>query len=295
MDKVTSSTPHDAVFKQLLSHPETARDFLDIHLPPTVRPVCDLQTLKLEPASFVKPDLRAYHSDMIWSVQTTRGTGYLYVVVEHQSTPDKLMAFRLIRYAMDVMQRHLDKGNKTLPLVVPMLFYHGRIRPYPHSLCWLDAFTDPVLARQLYSETFPLIDITAIPDEEIMRHRRVALLEFLQKHVYQRDLIQYLEQIVSLLSLEYTTDSQQEPLLNYMLCCGDSTDFYAFIHQIAERLPQHREELMTIADRLRADAHQKGMQEGKQEEALRIARTLLAKGLERDVVLSITGLSEKDL
>ena len=77
MDKVTSSTPHDAVFKQLLSHPETARDFLDIHLPPTVRPVCDLQTLKLEPASFVKPDLRAYHSDMIWSVQTTRGFGFI--------------------------------------------------------------------------------------------------------------------------------------------------------------------------------------------------------------------------
>ena len=136
-----------------------------------------------------------------------------------------------------------------------------------------------------------------------MQHRRVALLEFLQKHVYQRDLMQYLEQIVSLLSLGYTTDSQQEPLLNYMLCCGDSTDFYAFIHQIAERLPQHREELMTIADRLRADAHQKGklagiqegIQTGKLEEALRIARTLLAKGLERDVVLSITGLSEKDL
>ena len=64
---------------------------------------------------------------------------------------------------------------------------------------------------------------------------------------------------------------------------------------------------MTIADRLRADAHQKGMQAGiqaglqegiqtgKLEEAQRIARTLLARGLERDTVLSVTGLSEQDL
>jgi predicted transposase YdaD len=32
------------------------------------------------------------------------------------------MAFRLMRYAIAAMQRHLDAGHKTLPLVVPMLF-----------------------------------------------------------------------------------------------------------------------------------------------------------------------------
>ncbi|MDR0635303.1 MAG: Rpn family recombination-promoting nuclease/putative transposase, partial [Azoarcus sp.] len=26
------TTPHDALFKKFLGHPETARDFLDIHL-----------------------------------------------------------------------------------------------------------------------------------------------------------------------------------------------------------------------------------------------------------------------
>lgn len=35
------------------------------------------------------------------------------------------MAFRLMRYATAAMQRHLDAGHKTLPLVIPMLFYHG--------------------------------------------------------------------------------------------------------------------------------------------------------------------------
>lgn len=48
----TTSTPHDAVFKSFLRHPDTARDFIDIHLPAPLRKLCDLTTLKLEPKQF---------------------------------------------------------------------------------------------------------------------------------------------------------------------------------------------------------------------------------------------------
>jgi predicted transposase/invertase (TIGR01784 family) len=128
-EKGTTSTPHDAVFKQFLSHPECARDFIEIHLPASLRQLCDLQTLKLESGSFIEADLRASYSDVLWSLKTSDGDGYIYVVIEHQSTPDAHMAFRLMRYALAAMQRHLDAGHKTLPLVVPMLFYHGAKSP----------------------------------------------------------------------------------------------------------------------------------------------------------------------
>lgn len=59
------------------------------------------------------------------------GLGYVYVVIEHQSSPDNHMAFRLMRYAIAAMQRHLDAGHKTLPLVVPMLFITVRPAPIP--------------------------------------------------------------------------------------------------------------------------------------------------------------------
>jgi predicted transposase/invertase (TIGR01784 family) len=129
--KRNPSTPHDAVFKQFLSHPECARDFIEIHLPASLRQLCNLQTLKLESGSFIEADLRASYSDVLWSLKTRDGDGYIYVVIEHQSTPDAHMAFRLMRYALAAMQRHLDAGHKTLPLVVPMLFYHGAKSPIP--------------------------------------------------------------------------------------------------------------------------------------------------------------------
>ncbi len=125
MTTPTTSTPHDAVFKTFLHHPETARDFLDIHLPAELRMLCDLNSLQLESESFIEADLRSRYSDVLWSLHTRNGDGYVYVVIEHQSSAEPHMAFRLLRYALAAMQRHLDAGHKELPLVIPMLFYHG--------------------------------------------------------------------------------------------------------------------------------------------------------------------------
>ena len=294
-----ASTPHDAVFKQFLCHPETARDFLAIHLPISLQALCNLQTLRLESASFVEPDLRARYSDVLWSLQTTAGDGYIYVVIEHQSSADAHMAFRLLRYGLSAMQRHLDAGHKDLPLVIPMLFYHGLQSPYPFSLCWLDEFADPTVARRLYSSAFPLVDITVVPDDEIMQHRRVALLELVQKHIRQRDLFALVDQIAQLLVTGCATDSQMKALFNYLLRSGDAVRFHEFLQATVERAPEQKDKIMTIADRLREEGHwegvQQGLQQGIRQEALRIAQTMLENGIDSAMVQLITGLSADEL
>lgn len=46
--KSNNPTPHDATFRQFLTQPDTARDFMNIHLPAELLAICDLSTLKLE-------------------------------------------------------------------------------------------------------------------------------------------------------------------------------------------------------------------------------------------------------
>ncbi len=307
MNTDATATPHDAIFKTFLSHPATAQDFLQLHLPDALRILCDLKTLKLESGSFIEDDLRAHYSDVLWSLKTREGDGYIYTVIEHQSTADAHMAFRLMRYAIAVMQRHLDAGHKKLPLVIPLLFYHGTASPYPYSLCWLDKFDDPEAARQLYATAFPLVDITVMPDDEIMQHRRIALLELIQKHIRKRDLMGLVEKLAVLLVKGDANDNQLKALFNYMIQAGDTARFRAFMHEVARRLPQHKERLMTIAERLRQEGHmnglqeglrqgiQEGLQQGKREEALRIAATMLADGIDRLTILRVTGLSAEEL
>lgn len=301
--KSSTPTPHDATFRQFLTQPKIARDFMEIHLPAELRAICDLTTLKLESGSFVEEGLRQYFSDVLYSLQTTAGDAYVHVLIEHQSTPDKHMAFRLLRYTVAAMQRHLDAGHEKLPLVIPVLFYTGKRTPYPYSMSWLQAFSDPDLAGKLYNADFPLVDVTVIPDDEIMNHRSMAALTLLQKHIHQRDLAELTDKLVILLMEDWLPSQQVVSLVNYLLQAGESSDAEAFVRELAQRVPQHGAELMTIAQQLeqkgiekgRMEGRMEGRSEGEREATLKIARIMLQNGLDRSTVRKMTGLTEDDL
>ncbi|MFT4465895.1 MAG: Rpn family recombination-promoting nuclease/putative transposase [Sodalis sp. (in: enterobacteria)] len=300
-------TPHDATFRQFLNQPAIARDFMEIHLPAELRAICDLNTLKLESGSFVEEDLRQYFSDVLYSLKTTTGDAYVHVLIEHQSTPDKHMAFRLLRYAVAAMQRHLEAGHKTLPLVIPVLFYTGRRSPYPYSTNWLREFDDPELAGKLYSGDFPLVDVTVIPDDEIMTHRSMAALTLLQKNIHQRDLAELTDRLATLLMEDWLASPQVISLEYYLLQAGESSNAEAFVRDLAQRVPQHGDQLMTIAQQLeqkgiekgRAEGiqlgEQRGIEKGEREATLKIARSMLQRGIDRASIREMTGLSDDDL
>ncbi|MEN4646507.1 Rpn family recombination-promoting nuclease/putative transposase [Pantoea agglomerans] len=301
--KNSTPVPHDATFRQFLTQPDIARDFMELHLPPELRICCDLSTLKLESGSFVEDDLRQYFSDVLYSLKTTAGDGYIHALIEHQSVPDKHMAFRLMRYAVAAMQRHLEAGHKRLPLVIPVLFYTGRRTPYPYSTRWLDEFDDPALADRLYSRSFPLVDVTVIPDDEIMQHRSMAALTLLQKHIRQRDLAEMMDRLVTILQAGYHSSSQVITLVHYIVQAGETADAKAFVWELAQRVPQHENALMTIAQQLEQIGLEKGIEqgieqgrtEGSRGASLRIAHTMLKSGMDRNTVMQMTGLSEEDL
>ncbi|WP_067699955.1 Rpn family recombination-promoting nuclease/putative transposase [Erwinia sp. ErVv1] len=309
--KTSTPMPHDAIFRQFLAQPEIARDFIETHLPVALRELCDLNTLKLESGSFVEDDLRQYFSDVLYSLKTVAGDGYIHVLIEHQSTPDKHMAFRLLRYAVAAMQRHLEAGNPKLPLVIPILFYAGKRSPYPYSTNWLQEFADPQRAGKLYSSDFPLVDVTVIPDEEIAGHRSMAALTLLQKHIHQRDMAELTDRLAAILLAGYLSSTQVVSLIHYIVQAGESSDAEAFICGLAQRVPQHGEVLMTIAQQLEKKGIKTGLEqgleqglqlgreegrfEGERKATLKIAMAMLQNGIDRNTVMKMTGLSEDEL
>lgn len=307
----TSTSIHDGLFKSFLTVPETAKDFLNIHLPEHIKQICNLDTLQLQSGSFLEEELVPYYSDVLYSMETDSGVGYVYALIEHQSSPDKHMGFRMMRYAIAAMKQHLDAGNDTLPLVVPLLFYHGRTSPYPYSTNWLDEFENPEIAKTLYSQNFPLVDVTVMPDDEIIRHKRVALLELVQKHVRQRDLLDFTDTLVTLLLERLITTNQLDSLVEYLLRVGETSNLEGLMRTLAQQVPEHEERFMTVAEQLEARGREQGLkqgleqgrqegeafgrQEGQQEAKLTIAKRMLAAGLDKSLISDTTGLSEKEL
>ena len=129
------------------------------------------------------------------------------------------------------------------------------------------------------------------------------MLELVQKPIRQRDMADLEQQLVTLLRLDYTTPEQLEALFTYLLQVGDTANPERFICQLAQRLPQHEEILMTIAQKLEEKARKEGIllgeQKGRQAERLEtkleIARTMLSKGMDHGTVMTLTGLTEDEI
>uniref|UniRef100_UPI001117A2F7 Rpn family recombination-promoting nuclease/putative transposase n=1 Tax=Salmonella enterica TaxID=28901 RepID=UPI001117A2F7 len=106
--------------------------------------------------------------------------------------------------------------------------------------------------------------------------------------------------------VEWISPEQVRVLINYIINAGEAPA-PEFMRALAQRLPQHEDELMTIAQQLEQIGIEKGLQqglqlgrqegrnEGKLEGKLEVSRSLLKMGMPHESVLEATGLTEEDL
>ncbi|WP_238149517.1 Rpn family recombination-promoting nuclease/putative transposase [Arsenophonus endosymbiont of Aleurodicus floccissimus] len=118
---------------------------------------------------------------------------------------------------------------------------HGTTSPYPYTTQWFDCFADPELAESVYRQAFPLVDITTIPDEKILTHRRVALLQLVQKHIRTRDMLELAVELANLIEKWQYSKEQCKSLLYYIAKAGNTIDGEGFIRTLAEKAPTYRE------------------------------------------------------
>lgn len=128
-DEDIAHHPHDGLVKRIFTKPEAAAVELRQALPPALAKYLDWDTLHVESGSFIDPKLKPSHNDILYSIalRDSERRVLVYVVMEHQSTPDRMMAVRFLSYVGDVYERYLGqhKGTETIPLLVPLLLYQG--------------------------------------------------------------------------------------------------------------------------------------------------------------------------
>ena len=133
----------------------------------------------------------------------------------------------LLRALCDLVTLRLESASFIEPALCPACpdIFYSLIRFTPTLTAPAGRRTSPIPKRRaLYGNPFPLVDITAIPDDGILRHKRIALLKLVRKHIWQRGLVELLEPLSHLPRIAHATDEQLESLLNYMLQAGNTAD-----------------------------------------------------------------------
>jgi len=119
--------PHDSLFKLAFSDTASGGALLRAVLPEPLVERVDWASLALRSGSFTDRDLGGLESDLLFSAEVDGREALFYFLVEHQSTVDATMAWRLWRYVTRIWEWYVGESKQTprLPLVVPVVVYHG--------------------------------------------------------------------------------------------------------------------------------------------------------------------------
>lgn len=122
-------TPHDTLFRALLSDPERARDFMRDHLPNGISGKLTDSLPEIVQESFVDEALAGSQSDLLLKARlTSGGDAFVYVLVEHKSTSEPGLPLQLASYMVRIWKRHAGTSAarlRALPPIVPVVVYHG--------------------------------------------------------------------------------------------------------------------------------------------------------------------------
>jgi hypothetical protein len=141
--------PHDMMIRAVLSDLAEATSFLQRHLPDEVSQGLNWSTLRLVEGSFVDENLRGSEADLLYEVEQvlSQDVVWLYILLEHQSTPDRWMWFRLLKYCCRIWDQSFREQpeQKALRAIVPLVFYQGE-RHWSYSREFADLCAESVRA-----------------------------------------------------------------------------------------------------------------------------------------------------
>ena len=259
---------HDWFFKQFMTKPRVHKEFFELHLPSYILENIDLDTIKIEKTTFLNSTLGSGEVDMLFSVNYHKGDlGYIYLLTEQQTVPNKWMAFRIAKYILRICDEHLAKYKKAtmLPLVYPLVFYNGT-EPYnvPKNLWGL--FSDPILAKSFFTEDHQLVELQKLNEQALSSKLIFAgVMELMMKRIKAPDIVDVLGKLKELLQVLGHEDTvYMEYILWYTSYNAESTHKEKCV-EILKDCTENKEVIMNIAEAFRQDGKLEGMEKGLHE------------------------------
>ncbi|OJY54836.1 MAG: hypothetical protein BGO90_10405 [Legionella sp. 40-6] len=288
------SNAHDQFFRTAMADKRVARDFLMAWLPSELYKSVDFEQLEIQPRSYINDIRKESAVDVLFKTAIEGHDAYLYLLLEHQSTPDQLMPFRMLKYICNIIDHHLKtydtKKDKKIPLIYPLVIYHGK-RKYPFSTDLSDLIdAPPALVERYFLKPFQLIDLGQIDDETLKQHAWSGVMEFALKHIFARDILPSLKEIASILHHLDNSGGRDfiAIVLQYLLERGELSDREAFFKLIDTQISHEvGEKIMSLAEQLKEE----GRIEGELNKEREIAKRMLDEGAEPTFVAKVTGLS----
>ncbi|HJD61824.1 MAG TPA: Rpn family recombination-promoting nuclease/putative transposase [Rickettsia endosymbiont of Columbicola hoogstraali] len=289
---MSTKPKHDEIIRSAFENPIVAKEFFEMHLPSHIQNLISFEKLKMEKDSFVDKRLKKSIVDILFSAKFGDKKGYLYLLLEHQSTSKYNMALLLFKYMFKIAEYH-KKATKSqkFPFIYPLIFYNGQKKYNAPRNLWA-LFENSELVKSTWTNDYQLINVYDIPDEKLKEKAWSGILQFFMKHIHERDLLKRWEEIADLLPKFAKVDigiDYIELILCYTLTRIKQDDIIEVEKLLKSKLnPKKRENVM------KSIAHH-WMQQGIEEAKAIMAKKMLERNKPLDEIIYFTGLAKEEV
>ena len=286
-------SPHDKFFKEIFGKPELAADFVRHYLPQSIVNSLDLTSLEVQKESFLDEKLEESFADLIYRVRlrNSQETAFVCLLFEHKSSPDKWVALQILTYLVKFWERLKTQKAKSLPLIFPVLFYHGEAKwNYSPSFSALfdqrDLTQDALEDWQQYSLNFSyyLCDLSALEDSEIRGEAMIRATLLMMKNIHRLHEAPHLLNIWSAFSKVTNQSAIQyiRVMLKYASSANNTLTKGEVLHSIKQVFTKRGEKIMApFVQEWRQEGIEIGLLQGEQRGVQNLTLRLLEKRVGR--------------
>ncbi|NLH37826.1 MAG: Rpn family recombination-promoting nuclease/putative transposase [Thermotogaceae bacterium] len=280
------TTPHDAFFKVTFGDKDVAQDFLKHYLPAQIANVVDLNYLTKENNSFVDERFKESFTDMLYRTKINGEDGYIYFLFEHKSYQDPLVILQLLRYIVRIWEEKYDRIAKKLPVIIPMVIYHGESKwnvqtKLINLIKGIDRLPEetkkyiPVYEYELYDlSPFGQVMIVGLAMTKVVLEV-MQLVMITDTKKFRQAMKKVLEDIAQLPEDKF--ERFVETCITYILSVRDDVDIGTIEKESREILSERSEAIMSVAEKLRNEGRLEGEAEGRRKGKIEFVLKNLSK------------------
>jgi len=286
---------HDKTYRNFFENKGIFLELLQSFVKETWTAELKAEQLIEDKSHYILRDFEEAEADIVYRASIEGREVVFCILLELQSTVDYSMPIRLFYYIAEIWRKYLKGFEKeavkkkafNLPPVIPIVLYNG-----DKSWTAATSFKDKIQNADMFSEyvidfKYILINVNDYSKEDLVAIQNTVSAVFLLDQ--KIDSIEFIER-AALVATEFKALSEE-----HKLKLKDWLDYVieAPIRQVVLNLLEASEEEVSKMTANITKTFRDEKEQAVKEKALEVAKKMLAKGMNLEDVLEITGLDEK--
>lgn len=226
----------------------------------------------------------------------------VFFLIEHQSSVDNNMAYKILNYCLDIMRdwnrnKKMGKSVKYYPIIVPIVIYTGDEKWKISKNVKEKQYSDYALERYKLDMEYNFVDINKISKQMLLEQDTMfGYAMFLEKAQNSTQLAQYIDIIIKT-TKDKTKLEELANIIRYLLQrVLDKKVKQELIEEMNKKVGEQT--MSTLLDRLVTEGVrdiQRGKRQGKKESQLKIARNMINLKVDEKIILETTEIEKEKL